>query len=123
MKTALDALHEYYEAFSTLDLNAILFWYSEASMTITPQGVFSAVNHAALSGTLVPLIDGLKAKGYGRSEFVQPQVTPLGDTDAVVRGVAVRYTAAGVELERVKLSYLMHRSNAGWKIAVLLVES
>jgi hypothetical protein len=47
----------------------------------------------------------------------------LGETDALVRGVAVRYTAAGPELERVRLSYVMHRYDAGWKIAVLLAES
>ncbi len=121
MQPALEAIHEYYNAFSTLDLNAIVSHYSEPSMTIAPQGVFSAGNRAALKDSLAPLVDGLRAKGYGRSEFAQPHVTMLGETAALVRGVAVRYTAAGPELERIPLSYLMHRSEAGWKIAVLVV--
>jgi ketosteroid isomerase-like protein len=123
MPTALDAIHEYYRAFSTLDLSAIASYFSEPSMTIAAQGVFAAADRGALKDSLAPLVQSLKAKGYGRSEFTQPQVTMLGEADALVRGVAVRYTAAGSELERVALSYLMHRSDAGWKIAVLVAES
>ena len=63
----------------------------------------------------------LKAKGYGRSEFAEPQAAMLSETAALVRGVAVRYAAAGPELERIPISYLMHRTSAGWKIAVLVL--
>ena len=69
-----------------------------------------------------PIIQSLKARGYGRSEFIEPSVTRLGETDALVRGVAVRYTSAGPELERIPLSYLLHRMDTSWKIAVLVVE-
>jgi hypothetical protein len=123
MQSALEAIHEYYKAFSTLDLNAILAYYGEPSMTVAAQGVFAAANHGALANVLTPLVDSLRAKGYARSEFAQPHVTRLGETDALVRGTAVRYTTAGTELERVPLSYLMHRTEAGWKIAVLVAET
>jgi hypothetical protein len=123
MQSALEAIHGYYNVFSTLDLSAIVSYFCEPSMTVAPQGVFSAGNHAVLADSLAPIVDGLRAKGYGRSEFVQPQVTMLGDTAALVRGVAVRYTAAGPEMERIPISYLMYRGEAGWKIAVLVVGS
>jgi hypothetical protein len=121
MQTALEAVHEYYKVFSTLDVSAIVSCYGEPCMTIAPAGVLAAADRAALADSLAPLIEALKAKGYGRSEFVEPRVTMLGETSALVRGVAVRYTAAGPEMERVPLAYLMHRSEAGWKIAVLVV--
>jgi hypothetical protein len=120
MQTPLEAIREYYTVFSTLDLDAIVSNYCEPCMTIAPQGVSLAANHAALANSIAPLVGGLKAKGYARSEFVQPDVTMLGDVAALVRGVAVRYSAAGPELERVPLSYLMHRGEAGWKIAALV---
>ena len=123
MQSALEAIHEYYRAFSTLDLKAIVGYFCEPSMTIAAQGVFSAGNHAALAESLAPMVHALRAKGYGRSEFVQSQVMTLGDRAALVRGIAVRYTAAGPEMERIPISYLMHRSEAGWKIAVLLAEN
>jgi ketosteroid isomerase-like protein len=122
MQPVLEAVHEYYKAFSTLDLTAIASHYSEPCLTVAAQGVFSAPNRAALADSLAPLVQSLRSNGYGRSEFVQPNVSMLGEADALVRGVAVRYTAAGSELERVPLSYLMHRSEAGWKIAVLVAE-
>jgi hypothetical protein len=122
MQSASEAIHEYYKAFSTLDAGLIAPYYCEPSMTVAPQGVFSAANHAALADSLAPIISALKSRGYGRSEFVEASVTKIGETDALVRGVAVRYTAAGPELERIPLSYLMHLTKAGWKIAALVVE-
>jgi hypothetical protein len=120
MQTPLETIDEYYAVFSTLDLRAIVSNYCEPCMTIAPEGVSSAADHAALANLLAPLVGGLKAKGYGHSEFVHPHVTMLGETAALVRGVAVRYSAAGTELERVPLSYLMHRREGDWKIAVLV---
>jgi hypothetical protein len=123
MQTALEAVHQYYRTFSTLDLAAITACYAEPSMTIAPQGILSAATRAVLANSLAPLVDGLRAKGYGRSEFVEPTVTTLGLTTALVRGVAVRYTTTDVEMERIPLAYLMRRTDAGWKIAVLVAES
>jgi ketosteroid isomerase-like protein len=120
MQTALEAVHEYYATFSTLDLRAILSCYCEPCMVISPQGVISAANRTALAEFLTPMIDAMRRNGYGRSEFVQPQVTTLGESDALVQGVAVRYTAAGSEMERIAFGYLMHRTDAGWKIATLV---
>jgi ketosteroid isomerase-like protein len=121
MQSVLEAIHEYYKVFSTLDLSAIASCYCEPCMSISPQGVFSGANRAVLANAFAPVIEGLKAKGYGRSEFVEPQVTMLTETAALVRGVAVRYAAAGPEIERLQISYLMHRSEAGWKIAIMVL--
>ena len=123
MPTPLEAIHQYYEAFSALDVTTIVPHFSEPSLTIAPQGMRSAATSAALAEVLAPLIHSLRARGYGRSEFIQPQVTMLGDADALVRGVAVRYTTAGTEMERMPFSYLLHRSDGVWKIAVLVAES
>jgi len=120
MQSAREAIDEYYKAFSTLDLRRILSHYGEPCLMISPQGVLSAGTRAALADSLAPMLDGLRAKGYGRSEFAEAEVTPLGETAALVRGIAVRYTAAGSELERIPIAYLLHRSEGGWKIAVLV---
>lgn len=121
MQTPLETIHEYYSVFSTLNVRAIVSYYCEPSITIAPHGVLSAPNHTALADSLVPILDGLRAKGYARSECVQADVTMLRETAALVRGVAVRYATTGSELERIPLGYLMYRSDAGWKIAALVV--
>lgn len=123
MQSALEVVHEYYGVFSTLDVSAIACYFCEPCMSIGPQGVFSAASRVDLANAFVPLVEGLKAKGYKRSEFAEPEVTMLGETVALVRGVAVRYGAAKPEIERVRISYLMHRTDAGWKIAVMVLAS
>jgi ketosteroid isomerase-like protein len=121
MQPVLEAIHEYYATFSTLDLNAIVSHYSEPCFSIGPQGLFSAGTRAGLANAFAPMVEGLRAKGYGRSEFTDAEVTMLGETAALARGVAVRYTAAGQEMERVRISYLMHRTDSVWKIAAIVV--
>ena len=121
MKSPLEALHEYYATFSTLDLTAIASHFTEPCGSMSPQGVFSVLTRAEFEKALAPMIDSLKAKGYGRSEFDSGQVIDLGPAAALVKGVAVRYTAAGPELERVPISYLLHRSGDEWKIAMMVL--
>ncbi len=106
-----------------MNLRAIVSFYCEPTMTIAPQGVGVATSYATLADTLGPIVESLRAKGYGRSEFVEADVTMLGNTAAVVRGIAIRYTATGSEMERLPLGYLLYRSDAGWKIAALIVAS
>jgi hypothetical protein len=65
MQPALEVIHEYYKAFSTLDSSAIASYYCEPSMTIAPQGVLSAANHAALTDSLAPIVNSLKARDTG----------------------------------------------------------
>ena len=121
MQSPLETVHKYYNVFSTLDLTAIALYYCEPCMSIGPQGLFCAQNRAAVASALSPTVEGLRVKGYGRSEFIEPQVTTLNGAVALVRGVAVRYAAAGPEIERIQISYLLHRTEAGWKIAVMIL--
>lgn len=121
MQSALEAVREYYQAFSLLDLNAIALHFAKPCMSIGSQGVFLAQTRADLSTAFAPLLENLRAKGYKRSEFVEPQVADLTETATLVRGVAVRFAATQTELERIPISYLMHRVGAGWKIAVMVL--
>ena len=121
MQSALEALHEYYATFSTLDLAAIASHFSEPCLSMSSQGVYSAHTRAELVTAFAPVVEGLKAKGYGRSEFADAEVTPLGPAAALVRGVAIRYSSAGPELERVAIGYVMHQSGGSWKVAVMVM--
>ena len=123
MQTALEAVYAYYAAFSTLNPSAFTSFFCEPFTSISPRGIFSVENRTALASALAPTIDGLKAKGYGRSEFIHPQITVLNEAVELVQGVAMRYTAAGQTIESVQISYLMHRVETGWKIAVMVLPS
>ena len=114
-------LADYYSAFSTLEIQAILPYFHEPSMLIGPEGLLAAPTSAVLAAALTPAMDGLRARGYGRSELSVRSVKPLSATATLVTGVAVRYKLDGQELERVGVTYVLHKADARWKIAVLII--
>jgi len=119
MNEPLDAIHNYYIAFSTLDLDACVPFFTLPCMFLGLRRTFAVANREDLARVLGPTFETLKTKNYQRSEFIEPQLTTLTENTALVRGVAVRYQASGTELERVPISYMMHQAGGAWKIAVV----
>lgn len=114
-------LTDYYAAFSTLDVQAVLPYFHEPSLGMGPQGVFAAPTHDVLTTAFTSAIEGLRARGFGRAELIVRKVKPLSATATSVTGVAVRYKLDGQELERNGVTYVLHKADARWKIAVLIL--
>jgi hypothetical protein len=119
MQSPLETVHEYYAAFGTLNLKTISEFFTEPCLLAASQGVFSAADRVALEKAWEPMVETLRARGYGHSEFVQPEVIDLGASVSLIRGVAVRYATSGEVMERIPIGYLMHRGPASWKIAAM----
>src|SRR4051794_19913844 len=109
-------LHEYYAAFSTLNVPAILPYFHEPSVLIGPAGVHTIPSHDALAEAFTPVMEGLRARGFGRSELNVEDFRALSATAALMVGVALRYKVDGQELERVGVTHVLHKS-VTWKIA------
>lgn len=116
--TTFQVLTDYYAAFSTLDPQAFLPYFHEPSLLIGPQGVFATSTHAALAAAFAPTIENLRVRGFRRTELSVRQSKMLSGTAASVTGVAIRYRADGQEINRVGMTYVLHKNDAGWKIAV-----
>lgn len=114
-------LTEYYRAFSTLELDAILPYFHEPALAVGPQGVFAASTRAELTIVFAPSIDNLRARGYGRSELRLQTLRILSPTAALATGVALRFKTDGHPLDQAGVTYLLHKSDAGWKIAVFVI--
>jgi ketosteroid isomerase-like protein len=114
-------LTNYYRAFSTLDVQTFLPFFHQPCLVIGPQGVLAAPTPAVLATAFVPALESLRAKGYGRSELNLEKLEPLSATAALATGVAVRYKADGQELDRAGVTYLLHKAETGWRIAVLVI--
>jgi hypothetical protein len=112
---------DYYRDFSTLNVQAILPYFNEPSLLVGPQGVIPIPNHSALVAVFGPVMQGLRAKGYGRSEFELGYAKSLSSSAALIGGVAVRYNADDQLLERVGITYLLHKTENGWKFAALIL--
>src|SRR5690242_8876113 len=117
----IQVLTDYYTAFSTLNVQAFLPYLHEPSMLIGPHGIVAAPTHAVLAAAFAPAIESLRTRGFGRSELSVRLSKMLSATAALVTGVAIRYKADGQELERVGVTYVLHKTDAGWKIAVLVL--
>ena len=120
-RAAIQTLLDYYAAFSTLEVSAILPYFHEPSLLMGPQGAFAAPTHDVLATALTAVIDSLRARGFRRSELSVQRVESLSGSATLVTGIALRYRVDGQELERVGVTYALYNADSHWKIAVLIV--
>lgn len=120
MNDALVAIQNYYTAFSTLEVDACVPFFTLPCMFVGLQGTFAIANREDFTRVLGPAIEALKSQDYQRSEFLEAQPTVLTEKAVLVRGAAVRYRASGAELQRIAVSYVMHHSGGAWKVAVCI---
>jgi hypothetical protein len=113
-------LNEYYSAFSTLKIEAILPYFLEPSLLIGPQGAYAATTHGLLATAISPAIEGLRVRGLGRTELIVRNIKLLSATSALVGGVAQRYKTDGDKLDQAGVTYVLYKAETGWKIAVLI---
>jgi ketosteroid isomerase-like protein len=118
---ALRMLADYYVAFSTLDVQAILPYFHEPSLLMGPQGVIAAPTVAVVAAAFKPTMEGLRTRDFDRSELSVGDVKLLSASATLVSGVAIRYKRDGLELERVGITYVLHKAEKGWKIAVIIL--
>ena len=113
-------LNDYYRDFSTLSVQAILPYFHEPCLIIGNQGVFAAPTRSVLPSAFTPVLEGLRSRGYGRSELSIQQFKSLSAATALVTGVALRFKIDGQPLERAGVTYLLQKAVHHWKIAVLV---
>ncbi len=114
-------LADYYSAVSSLEIQAVLPYFHEPCLMIGPQGVIAAPTFAELAAVITSAMEGLRSRGYGRSELSLRHVQSLSATATLATGVALRYKVDGQELERVGVTYVLHKTGTAWKIAVLIL--
>ena len=121
LEEPLGFLNRYYQAFSTLNVDAVLPFYHEPSMFIGAQGANAVSTRAALGAMVfTPMMKDLSSRGFHRSEFSLRHGQRLSDTMAVLIGIAIRYKADCSELERLGITYIVGKQNTDWEITVLV---
>ena len=114
-------LNSYYTTFSTLDVETIAPFFHEPCLFVSPQGVVSAPTYADVKDVFTAIAESLRSRGYDRSELANLEVQQMSDTTTLASGVAVRYKGDGHELERVGVTYILQKSDTGWRIAVTVI--
>ena len=122
-ETALrHTLNEYYRAFSTLSVQAILPYLNQPALLVGPLGVIPLPTPSAIEPIFGPVMERLGTRGYARSELGSQEVRILGPESAFVTGIAIRYKSDGEELERAGISYLMRKTDDVWKVVVMVLQ-
>ena len=114
-------LSDYYKVFSTLDVQSILTYFHQPALLIGPLGVIAIPTPAAVVPIFGQVMEDLRQGKYRRSEFSLQQFKLLSATSALAAGVAIRYKADDQELERVGVTYLLHKGNDSWKFAAMVL--
>lgn len=114
-------LSDYYHAFSTLEVQAILPYFHQPALLLGPLGVIAIPTPAVLIPIFRPVMEDLRQRKCRRSELSLQQFKLLSATSALAMGVARRLKADDQELERVGVTYLLHKGSDGWKFAVVVL--
>ena len=114
-------LADYYTAFSTLDAHAIEPYFHEPSLLVSPAGVMPTPTRASVAAVFQPVMEGLRARGFARSQLINLRLKRLSACTVIAGGVAVRRTADGEELERAGVVYLLQKTNARWQFATVVI--
>jgi len=97
---------DYYRDFSTLNVQAILPYFNEPSLLVGPQGVIPIPDRAALAAVFGPVMEGLRTKGYGRSELELDYVKSLSSSAAwAATGAGGRNLRAPQNGERLEIRH------------------
>jgi ketosteroid isomerase-like protein len=114
-------LADYYSAFSTLDAQAVLPYFLEPSQLVSPAGVVPTPTRAAVAAAFQPVMEGLRARSFAKSELINLHLKRLSVNTVIAGGVAVRRRSDGQELERTGVVYLLQRTSAGWQFATVVI--
>jgi len=76
---------------------------------------------AALVPVFSPVMENLRRRQYGQSDLKLQQLKLLSANAALAVGVAIRLKTDGEELERAGVTYLLHKTESGWKFAALVL--
>src|SRR5215469_12150783 len=118
---ALRMLADYYRAFSTLEVQAVSPYFHEPSLLLVRKGCLRRPTFAAVANLFTHVMEDLRTREFSRSELTVGSVTSLSASATLVTGVAIRYKRNEQELERAGVTYVLHKAEVGWKIAVIVM--
>ena len=116
-----EVLSDYYRAFSTLDAQAVLPYFHEPSQLVSSAGVVPTPTRAAVAAAFQPVMNGLRSRGFAKSELINLHLKRLSVNTVIAGGVAVRRKTDGQELERAGVVYLLQRTSTRWQFATVVI--
>jgi hypothetical protein len=118
-RNAIDkVMHDYFEAYSSGDMAAIMRSINLPFMVQGPKGFMAFTTADEALAWYTKFRDAAVKQGYAKTQWVDFGVKLLGQSYAIAAGTYVRYKTDGSELNRSGGTYLLNKVDGVWKIGV-----
>jgi len=118
---AVEAFRQYAAVFEKLDPSAVVPYFHQPAMLISPQGKVSLPTATDVEQFLGRVMADLRAQAYAKSEFSGLTEHRLSPDLAIVSGVGIWRKATGEELRRFGLTYTLCRTPPSWQIVLAVI--
>jgi hypothetical protein len=118
---AIAAFEKYTESFESLDPKAISAHFHAPALIVTPKGVQSLPDAAAVERAYARIMADLPKQHYARTEFSPLREQRLSDDLAMITGWGTWVDIDGNGFMPFGLTYTLRRTEAGWKIVVAMI--
>jgi ketosteroid isomerase-like protein len=121
VSAAMEAFEKYAESFQSLDPKAIPAHFHEPALIVTPKGVQSLPDAAAVERAYARIMAELPKQNYARTEFTRLREQRLGDDLVMITGWGTWVDHAGKGIMPFGLTYTLRHTKDGWKIVLALI--
>lgn len=119
---ALDSFFESYsEAYTSLDLQAVLDHYTVPLLSVTEDDLFWLTTQSDLESVMGAYLESLRDRDYGRGDIDALSYHVLSRRNVIASSAWTRYTTDGAVLERLGTTYFCRLLDGDWQIVALVV--
>ena len=111
---------DYLESFRSLKPEGVVPYCDVPCLFISAQGVRMMKDSGEVAAFIAQLMEGLKARGFARSELPELKVSQMSAHIVMVSVQRIRYKADGQELERLGETYVFRKNAESWKIVTAM---
>ena len=113
-------LSGYYDAFGRDSAAVSASFFSEPALIVFPNQIVRLNSRADVKSFYQEFVASLKLSGSSHSILGEHHVKLLNSITALCSAVSIRVNVDGTEMERSGFTYLLHKTDAGWKIHELI---
>ena len=111
---------DYVESFRSLKPDGVVPYCDVPCLFISAQGTRMMKDTGEVTAFIAQLMEGLKARGFARSDLAELKVNQMSAHIVVVSVKRIRYKTEGQELERLGETYVFRKNAESWKIATAM---
>ena len=111
---------DYVESFRSLKPDGVVPYCDVPCLFISAQGTRMMKDTGKMTAFTAQLMEGLKARGFARSDLAELKVNQMSAHIVVVSVKRIRYKTDGQELERLGETYVFRKNAESWKIVTAM---